>query len=213
MSYFARRIDYAGAEMGFVALIEIAKRKIGKPFKYVVYRGSPVDSVVNSGFFFEMFDCGDITKKEARKFFPYGHGFFDNQRGWVKTTDWLYKIGVGGGYEIHTEGTWVKIRRPYFRKRKKKKLILKFGDINHILLVAEKELGFLRRELDKQPIFFSFFSSDDIDESHFSNAESELAADVGELENAIYQQWCKVEGLKGELDFKRQAYKVSLVHN
>ena len=44
--------------------------------------------------------------KRADKLFPYGN------REWGKTTMWLYEVGVGGGYEQHSQNTWVEVEVP-----------------------------------------------------------------------------------------------------
>jgi hypothetical protein len=213
MSYFARRIRYAGAETGFVALIELAKKKGGKPTDYFVYKGF----IYGKNMAFQMFNCKTNIREDAGKFFPYGYGFWNNEKGWVNTTDWLYEVGVGGGYGIHKQGIWVKVRHPRFRKKKKKKLILKFGLLEHILLI---EKGRLKELEDKR---FSLVSEEEslmphdnegnilgIEKADAKNLQRLIKIDeeIEVLESEIEQQEVRIDRIKSEIRFKHTRVKI-----
>lgn len=156
MSFYAREIEFcASDESGaYVALIAIAKKKGGKPIKFVLYRFL---SIGPKGMF-ESIEFSGSQEKEATKAFPYGpvvyrpikeeleglQGLMEEGKlprtrvsQWKMTTDWLSNVAVGGSR--YPRGTWVTLRkRPYtWRKsgpRKERKLRLKFGELRHILL-------------------------------------------------------------------------------
>ncbi|MDD5431334.1 MAG: hypothetical protein PHP03_03890 [Candidatus Pacebacteria bacterium] len=114
MDCFARKIDYAasGAHV-FVALIELSENKEKGPSEYVIYRAFLGDTVSGGGKWkYVIFKCNCATEKEAKKFFPYGHGYWDSDRDWENTTKWLYDVAVGGSYQVIPKGEWVKVQRP-----------------------------------------------------------------------------------------------------
>ncbi|MEK7568704.1 MAG: hypothetical protein AAB497_01150 [Patescibacteria group bacterium] len=164
MAFYAKKIRYgANDEVGaYVALIAVAKKKGGKPIRFVLYRFL---SVGLKGVF-ESVEFSSSQEKEAMEAFPFGpvvyrpieeeleglQGLMEEGKlprtrisQWKMTTDWLSNVAVGGSR--YPRGTWVKLRkRPYtWRKsgpRKKKKLRLKFGSLEHKLLVVREELAY-----------------------------------------------------------------------
>lgn len=172
MTLFARNSDFFGDdEVGaYVAFITIAKKKGGRPVKFVFYRFL---SVGPKGMF-ESIEFSCHQEKEAKEAFPFGPTLYrpieeesdgmrdliENQKfprsrinPWRKTTDWLSDVAVGGSR--YPRGSWVKLRkRPYtWRKdgpRKKKKLRLKFGSLEHRLLVVRDEIACLKRQTSKK---------------------------------------------------------------
>lgn len=144
---FARKLRY-GAHDGeagahFAALLEIARRKGGKPVGFVLYRYirqyfCPEENRS------EMIHIEAQTAEEAvKRFWP------PPTKGWEKTTLWLYAVSVGGGYEIFPGGTWVKIGRPAFRAKRRRKKPLRFGNVSHIHHIHAERLCNLQRELQK----------------------------------------------------------------
>lgn len=166
MSFYAREIEFcADDEVGaYVALVAIAKKKGGVPVKFVLYRFL---SVGPKGMF-ESIEFSGSQEKEATKAFPFGpvvyrpikeeleglQGLIEEGKlprtrvsQWKMTTDWLSNVAVGGSR--YPRGTWVKLRkRPYtWRKsgpRKKKRLRLKFGSLEHKLLILREGKKYLR---------------------------------------------------------------------
>lgn len=145
MAYFARKIRYAASPTSFIAFIVIAKKKGGEPIKYIVYRAHFNDPKAPSGVY-EMAEFNSL--EDMKRYMPFG-GLIEK---WKKTTDWLYKVGTGGCFQEHRKGTWVKICSPYFRKRKKKKFVPKFGNLRHMLLIARKERELIEKELSESDL-------------------------------------------------------------
>lgn len=172
MALFARNSDFfADDEVGaYVAFIAIAKKKGGRPIKFVLYRFL---SVGPKGMF-ESTEFSSHQEEEAKEAFPFGpilyrpieeesdgmRDLIENQKfprtrinPWKKTTDWLSDVAVGGSR--YPKGTWVKLRkRPYtWRKdgpRKKKKLRLKFGSLEHRLLTVREEIACLKGNISEK---------------------------------------------------------------
>ncbi len=212
MAFYAKKIKYvAGDECGaYVALIAIAKKKGGKPSKFVLYRFLSVGPLG----IFDSVEFPSSQEKNARKAFPCGpivyrpieeelEGAQDLIRDgcmartpinpWNITTDWLNSVAVGGAYEVYPKGTWVKLRKhPYtWRKdgpRKKKRSCLKFGDLGHILLKRKLELEGIKEEL-------VFLLNDIGDEGEIERIE--------EKENELAEAEMKVERLLAEMEYVR----------
>lgn len=206
MSYFARKIDYCANETSFVALIKIVRKKGGKPIKFILYRYA-----MNYGA--EMIEFGD-DEKEAKKSFPYGPVVFENTEDnrelkrlglprrkkevWQKTTEWLYKVAVGGGYAIHSDGDWIKVGRSAIWNRHRRKMRLRFGELGHLSIISRKKLEISRKELDEklEEIYFMKFDyvgEDEVcEEKSLSLSEIEkltqLEKEVNEIEQEIEKE-------------------------
>ena len=151
MAYFARKLRYAAhdgdANSGFVALIELARKKGGRPIGFVLYRlfipyNFPASRI-------EMIRLTAKTAEDAVKRFWPGEdtgeeypGF--KSRRWEKTTRWLYPVVVA--YERFSPGTWVRVGTSRSWRRRRKKKSLQFGNISHILIVHQARLCGLEQE-------------------------------------------------------------------
>lgn len=210
MAYFARKIRYAANTCCFVALIEIAKKKGGRPIKFVLYRYG--FHSFSRGQIFEMikFDCSQ--EDDARENFPYGPVVYEDpimefeknldfpkymrrKNIWLKTTDWLYDVAVGGGYQLHPDGSWVKVGRPWRWKdrQKKKRKVLRFGELGHIYKVYEYILENLREErcgLDVS-VYDDFGN---VIEEYQSKELEEINEEISRIEE-------KLNGLKEEMKY------------
>ncbi len=207
MSYFAREIRYGGDDEAgaLVALIELTRNK-KETINYLVYRGCVDLCGKGTIIDYQMFDCKTKDKITAQEFFPYGRGYGDAEKDWINTTSWLCEAAF-------ENGSWVKIRRPYFRKRKKKKLVLRFGLLEHILLAEKNKLKKLEDEL-------SFLRSEEYD----LRARDEQGDDMGIekiapenllrlnkiwkemeiLDEKIKQQEVRIRRIKDEIRFKHK---------
>lgn len=149
---FAKKLKYVGSEDGFAALIEIARKKGGKPLKYILYR-------YNGGNSREMIEFKPEEKKLAEKSFPFGPIIYDEEllknglpkhmcriNPWKRTTHWLFDVAVGGGYEVHPHGTWAKVGLPAPRKTSRKGKSLRFGNLGQILAIKKELLKKLEQE-------------------------------------------------------------------
>lgn len=193
MAFYAKKIKYgADDEVGaYVALIAIAKKKGGSPIKFVLYRFL---SVGPKGMF-ESVEFSGSQEKEAKEAFPSGpiiyrpieeeleglqelmkEGHLRRTRinPWKETTDWLSSVAVGGACKVSADGTWVRLRkRPYTwrksRSRKKRRLRLKFGSLEHKLLIIRKEIFCLKGQVSEK--------REELDLLHFkyNNEEGEVA--------------------------------------
>lgn len=176
MAHYAKRIRYgADDEVGvYVALVAIAKKKGGKPIKFVLYRFLSVgpkgmfESVEFSGSqekeAEESFPSGPITYRPIEEEFEWNRDLIEQGvilRGrinpWKETTNWLNCIAAGGSHRAYPDGAWVKLRkRPYtWRKdgpRKKKKLRLKFGSLEHRLLAVREEIACLKGRISEKKV-------------------------------------------------------------
>lgn len=222
MAYFAKKIDYCANETSFVALIEIAKKKGGKPIKFILYRYA-----MNYGA--EMIDFGN-NKKKAKKYFPYGPVVFEEEIDvisggdcsylpktrknlWKKTTGWLYEVAIGGGYEIHSSGDWIKVGRPAIWKKHRRKMCLRFGELGHILLVNELRLRNLNsaRNGIQDVLDDILFYYDDEGEQELrddlnveeKNRVGELEAEIESINNLISKTESEFLFLRSEMKHKR----------
>ncbi len=154
MAYFARRIGY-GANDGdngssFLALIELAKKKGGTAiafflYRYVVYFDSKDREIT-------MIPLeGPKNQEEAKAYLPWAKnskfpGWKESY--WQKTTGWLYAVGVGGGYGLFNEGTWVRVGMPSPWKNRRKKKPLEVGNNSHLLRISISLLASLKKQRD-----------------------------------------------------------------
>lgn len=162
MAFYARKLRHCvNHKVGVcVALIEITKKRGMFPVKFVLYRS------IGRGGIFESIDFAGNKRKTAIKAFPFGPITFDDRarelmrKGvsrprcinlWEKTTDWLNNVAVGGAY---TDGAWVKVGKPNtWRQRHargKKRTRLKFGSLEHKLLVIRKEIFCLKGQTSEK---------------------------------------------------------------
>lgn len=182
MAYFAKKIKYAASMTEFTALIAIASKKRRIPIKFILYKYYGISGKA------EMIEFKTDKKEDAIKIFPYGPGGFwgdpENRKLWQKTTGWLYEVGVGGSYEIHAEEDWVKVGRPNRCKSRRKKFQPKFGELGHILLIAEARLEAQKEEL-------SYVLDDEIEK-------------VKRLKNDISDSESYISAIKAEMKFKRK---------
>lgn len=171
---FAKKIKYgADDEVGtYVALVAIAKKKGGKPIKFVLYRFLSIgpkgmfESVEFSGSQEKeavgAFPSGPIIYRPIEEEFEWNRDLIDQGvilRGrinpWKKTTNWLSNVAAGGAFRAYPDGAWVKTRkRPYtWRKngpREKRRLRLRFGSLEHRLLVIRKEISCLKGQISEK---------------------------------------------------------------
>ncbi|MHB8709956.1 MAG: hypothetical protein ACYC6X_00120 [Minisyncoccota bacterium] len=151
MAYFARKLRYAAynEDVGsdFIALVELAKKKGGRPVEFVLYRASEG----RKGNRKEMIRLSAETAEDAiKRFWPLDEGTGEEFPGhdsnqWKKTSFWLYLVATV--YERLLPGTWARVGMPRsWRTRKKKPL--QFGNLAHILLVHQARLrGLLHEKL------------------------------------------------------------------
>lgn len=150
MTYFARKLRYAAhdgdAGAGFIALIELAKKKGGRPVEFVLYRATE-DRKGNRK---EMIRLSAETSEDVIKRFWFldegtGEEFPGHESNrWKKTSFWLYPVAVV--YERFLPGTWMRVVMPASRRRRRKKKPLQFGNISHILIVHQARLRGLQHE-------------------------------------------------------------------
>lgn len=195
MAYFARKIDYVGSEHGFVALLAIVRKKGGSVCKFILYRYISNDYNERRH---EIVELGANESDKAKKWFPYGPGGFLNPLDdrWQKiTNERFYDVAVGGEYQIHCVGDWVRVGRPrrWKDRRKNKKKVLKFGELAHIYMVYEKILENLQRELcETEGCGWDRILEEDVFEKK------------DEIESRISQVQGKLNGLKEEMRYVRR---------
>lgn len=196
---FARRLDYGAhdgeAGASFIALIELAGKKGGKPTGFVLYRrvvqyDYPTESET------KMIRLKVATAKEAVKRYGLGGKEFPGHwdKAWETTTFWLYPVAVGGGYEQFPTGTWVKVGRPARRKWRHKKRRLQFGNLGHILLARQTTLRGLENEklkLELERSFLEEVSPGEVDETRIPEANKTSY-------DALSRE---LEGIEAEIEF------------
>ncbi|MBI5079327.1 hypothetical protein HZB06_01460 [Candidatus Wolfebacteria bacterium] len=200
MAYYARKIDYAAATSTYVALMEISKKRNGKPIKFVVYRyNHRTDNK------FESIEFKPEEKEVAVKSFPYGkHGFggyINNSKDfWEKTTDYLHKAVFANFWNKDKKYDWVKVGRPALWNKRRKKKRLKFGELSHILLKyqgimknTEKDLADFKKCLLYE---YGYGYPDDINEK-----EKE---EIKRLTEIITEEKIKIMAIKSEMRFVRE---------
>lgn len=135
MALFAKRIDYGASMTSYVALLAIAKKKGGTPISYIVYGYNITDEPFVMLPFFTYDEAKQNTYPPLWK------------EDGISTTAWLYPVAVGGAYQRHPEGTWVRVPTPRLVARKRGKKIPKFGDLGELYRIAKKEHAMLKQEL------------------------------------------------------------------
>lgn len=162
MAYFGRAIEYAGTDnegelSGYCAVIEIVRRKGGKPLKYFVYRYLTGPD----GEKFEMMEIGN--RGEALKVWPSGFG-----RQWQKTNAWLTETVLARSVYRTSNGKWrehcpwVRVHVPSPWKKSPKKKALQIGSNAHILLAK----GFKLRSLENEKMELESILNNDLWESY-----------------------------------------------
>lgn len=156
MTYFARKLEYgahddeAGAQ--FMALLEIAKKKGGRPIEFVLYQRImqyyyPSENVTR------MIRFTATTAEEAiKRFWPWNEGTGKEFPGWEsdrweKTTPWLYPVAVGGSYEGVRPGDWVRVGVPAPWRNRHRKSGGKSCDTACQLRQLEREMRHVREQL------------------------------------------------------------------
>lgn len=212
MAYFARKLRY-GAHDGdegasYMALLELAKRKGGRPVGFVLYRriiqypsfGFPGESQTH------MVRLKAAAAEEAiRRFWPWdertgkefpGH---DSSR-WEKTTLWLDLVAAGGGYErfgydnMHGKvcyGDWVRVGTPAPWCKRHKHRPPRFGDISHRL--PELRARIRELEIEKMHLESDISDLENYDDENDCNYVPE------ENENAVARIEEKIERVREDI--------------
>ena len=200
MAYFARKLRY-GANDGengatFMAFIELAKKKGGKPFAFMLYLyrvrySDPVEHSVT------MIRFKAETAEEAiRRFWPWDEGTGKEFPGWEsdrweKTTLWLYPVAVGGSYERYEIGAWARVPTPNPWAKRHKKKPLQFGNLSHVYLIQQKRLDALVEEKRELEYEIRNLNSLDYDSGREYLAEedeaeyAQMSAELEELEEQV----------------------------
>jgi hypothetical protein len=234
MAYFARKLRY-GAHDGesgasYMALLELAKKKGGKPVGFVLYLRQ-IQYAHSYGY--EKYPGSNEVKMIRLKahsaeeaivrFWPwewdydtyeykpeYGKEFpgWESDR-WEKTTLWLDFVAAGGGYEAcgfyrdglnkqeRLFGRWTRVGTPAPWSKHRKKKLLQFGNLGHILrahqlsIPALKEQQFeLRRDLDE---LLSY--DEDTDSMYLEEENREKHEAVEARMEAVQKEIAEVETL------------------
>lgn len=203
MAYFARKLRYAAydgdAGGGFMALIELAKKKGGRPVEFVLYRWAQYPNNERS----EMIRLSAATAEEAIKRFWFldegtGKEFPGHESDrWKKTSFWLYSVAVGGSYERVSSGTWVRVGMPapWKKRRKKRPLQLQFGNSAHILLVHYARL----RGLEHEKLALEF---DLIGIPGNETAYAQVQEQVEEIKEEIVSILATINSTKAEMRYR-----------
>ncbi len=222
MAYFAKKMEYCANETSFVALVMIAKKKGGNPVKFVLYKYA-----MNYGA--KMVEFNAEQEETAIKSFPYGPIIFEDieenrelqrlglprcrKKVWQKTTDWLYEVGAGGAYQMHSDSDWVKVGKPAIWKNRRKKMRPKFGELGHLLIIRQLYLRDLRRELsnikcdlDDIVLYYEDGGEAYLREDLTTREKDrvyELKLEIERVEHLISATEGKISALKAEMKFKR----------
>ncbi|HQT83118.1 MAG TPA: hypothetical protein PLW99_03150 [Candidatus Paceibacterota bacterium] len=224
MAYFARKLRYGAhdgeAGASYMALIELAKKKNGRPVGFVLYRRIiqyfyPAESVT------EMIRLEVESAEEAiRRFWPWGKqragrefpGF--NSDRWEKTTLWLNHVAAGGGYERYGYdyshsgtirlGDWVRVGTPApWSKRRKKKKPLRFGLPAHIVLVDEARIRLVEEDVSRLMFQLNELESyDDEDDSTYVSEENQAAYELVEHEVLLLK--ARVASIRAKINALRE---------
>lgn len=155
---FARRIKYSGyngkTKSGFIALIELVRRKGGNPTGFVLYSYTctVTTPTQNSTVTKKMIRLPVRTAEEAIRQFWFRNGKdgeeFPNRDSklWEKTTFWLHAVAISSRHVSRC--TWMRVSTPVMwgEKRHKRKQPLKIGNISHILIPQQMQLRDLERK-------------------------------------------------------------------
>lgn len=213
MAYFARKLRYgahdgeAGAQ--FMALIEIAKKKWGRPIEFVLYQRImqyyyPSENITR------MIRFTAATAEEAiKRFWPWSEGTGKEFPGWKserweKTTLWLYSVAVGGSYEKVRHGDWVRVGRPsLWSKRRKKKKPLRFGHPAHIILVDQARIRSIEEEIDGLKYKLNELESYD-DDNDFKYVPEENLAEHDRIEEKVTKLMQEIFSIKAKAQALRE---------
>lgn len=222
MAYFARKLRYGAhdgeAGASYFALLELAKKKGGRPVYFVLYRrvmqfNYPEENQT------EMIRIKAKTAEEAvNRFWPSdteGTGKeFPGLRSkrWKKTTLWLDCVAAGGAYEgfeyNHDHrgirpGRWARVGTPSpWIKRRKKRKSLQFGNIGHILLAKQAQLRGLE---DEESNLNSDLSC--LETGYDEENDCNYVPEENEVQYAHILE--EIEKVREEIDFARMAVEVT----
>lgn len=219
MAHFARKLWY-NAHDGedshvFAALLELRRRKNGKPvaFVFVEHRvftsghlGRPSGTCEDR--MLRLPRCK--SAEEAVELYSPGKKKFpgwDNKK-WERTTGWAYAVGAGGSYEFHHPGTWVRTATPNpWRNRRRRSRGISC-DASYQLRINQEELRHTIEELSNAQ-YELMQGPDCIDEVDVDSTPgqfmwmAELAARVQKLGVKLAAIKTRVVTLTDELRFKK----------
>jgi hypothetical protein len=217
MAYFARKLWYGACDGDdshvFAAFLELRRRKNGKPIAFVLFEHrvftsecSGRASGTSENRMIRFPHCA--SAEEALKHLVPGQEGFPgwNCEQWERTTLWAYEAGVGGSYQLHHPGRWVRIGvPPLWSKRRRRKKPLQFGLPAHIILVDQARIRGLEDDIDELADQLNDLESyDDEDGSNYvpeeNQAEYELIETrVATLRCGIHSIEAKIEALRGRM--------------
>lgn len=231
MARFARKLQY-GAHDGdgygfFFALIELAKKKGGRPTGFVLYRrivgyNFISDQLRNQA---EMIRLDAGTAEEAvRRFWPsdtkgMGSEFPGHKSNrWERTTLWLDSVAAGGAYERFgykydhegiRPGRWAKVGMPALRaerRKRRKKKPLQIGNLAHILLKYKARLPELSIERSSVQLELdSIMSCDEYGHIYVAEDDNEkhalLLETIAEIDERIAFVIADIDRTKNEMRY------------
>lgn len=225
MAYFARKLRYGAhdgdAGASYIALLELAKKKGGRPVEFILYRRIMQRYYPNENRN-EMIRLKAETAEEAiRRFWPSDEGTGEEFPGnrsdrWKKTTLWLDCVAVGGGYEQFRSGTWVRVGKPSPWSQRRRKRPLQFGNPAHILLVHEARLRELEHEksdlefeLESRSSDFEEYDNDndcnyipERNRTAYDFFRGKIREKIGEIETEISSAITTVKSTKAEMRYR-----------
>lgn len=216
MAYFARKLQY-GAHDGdagahYFALLELARRKGGRPIGFVLYRRIMQDNFPAENLAEMIRLSADTAEEAVKRFWPsdaegMGNEFPGHRSNrWKKTTLWLSLVAAGGGYERFgykndregiRPGNWARVGTPApWAKRRKRKKPLQIGNLGHILLAHQAQLHVLLEEWSVLMRKLSGLEMCDRDDDGNFFVPKEDEAEFNEIS-------AEIEKLDGEIDSVR----------
>jgi hypothetical protein len=227
MAYFARKLRY-GAHDGdagahYFALLELARKKGGRPIGFVLYRRIMYPDKNRA----EMVRLSAKTAEEAvRRFWPSdergaGKEFPDHRSDtWQKTTLWLSHVATGGGHERFGYkndrggimlGNWARVGTPapWRAARRKRKKPLQIGNLGHLILVYQVQLHVLLEEWSVLMRKLSGLEMRDRDDdgNFFVPKEDEaefdeISTEIGKLDDELDSVRADIARIEAEMRYK-----------
>lgn len=226
MAYFARKLRYGAhdgeEESQYLALIELARRKGGKPVGFILYfrcirHGCSAEHQT------KMIRFKAETAEEAiTRFWPWDEGTGKEFPGWESsrwewTTLWLNRIAAGGwfeGFGYRNEdgkvrfGTWVKVGMPASWRSRRRKRPLQFGNLAHLILVLRARVrGFEDQKMRLDWSLSDLEAYDEKDDCLYVPKRNEVAyievrRQIAKIEREIDSVHADIANKKAEMRYK-----------
>lgn len=192
MALFAKKLEYYGSKVGYLALLAIAKKKGGKSISYIIY-------IYNSSSGWTMRSFFTLTEAQNATHFV-------GSRTLSPTTEWLHRVASSGDYKEIPIGVWARVPVPCIGGRKRKKKQMQVGDLGVLYRLAESEKRNAQKRLQDLDLEIEKFDNQEeeyraLPRTYAARKKLTAAKDVVLAELALAR--LSVLNLRSEMEFAR----------